>query len=76
MNFFKNHKEGEVVPITIRLKPVAKVNKDIGRRESYTTFEDTNPAPEFHITFNLKLDQLDYRYRRFGRFEDVLKYVA
>ena len=77
INFFKDHKEGEILPLTISLKPVAKVNKDIGRREGYTSFEeDTNPAPTFQITFNLKLNQLDYRYRRFGRFEDVLKYVA
>lgn len=68
--FFRDHKEGDILPITIRLKP-----------NWYTTENDKrniqeDDLPEFNVTFNLKLNQLDYRYRRFGTFEEVLKAVC
>ena len=75
VNFFRGHKEGEVLPLTIALRPVAKMDINIGR-ESRISFDEENPAPTFQITFNIKLNQLDYRYRRFGTFEEVLDLVA
>lgn len=61
VKFFKGHKEGEILPLTISLKP---------------RHDEGEEVPTFNVTFNLKLNQLDYRYRRFGRFEEVLKLLA
>ena len=75
MKFFEGHKEGEILPLVMTLKPMSVMNIELGRK-SLQHYEETDEVPEFKITFNLKLNQLDYRYRRFGTFEEVLKYVA
>ena len=80
--FFEGHKEGEILPLTIRMKPDSSYSADetIDRhtRRANSMWYDENPelAPYFEITFNLKLNQHDYRYARFGNFEDVLWNVS
>ena len=61
-DMLKDHKEGEVITIKV---PIWIGDKDTRRRE----------AKEAIAELELELNQLDYRYCRFGRFEEALKYV-
>lgn len=77
LNFFKGHKEGEILPLTIKLKPMAVESKN-ERLRRYNEDE----APEFNITFNLKLNQLECDFSSmicihsyYDKFEDELEYV-
>ena len=57
--------EGEAVQITL---PV--IETDMG--DDYD--DSVKHEPEW-VTFNVKAEQLPYRYRRFGNYEDVVRYV-
>lgn len=69
-NIFENHKEGDV--INIKLPAIL---------EKFTHYEDNDPEDlqeeEIDIITDIKLElnQLDYRYGRFGPFENVLEKV-
>lgn len=58
---FKGHKEGDVVTV---VAPITRYDAERGVTESAT----------IKIACNLK--QSDYRYCRFGTFEEALEYVA
>ena len=67
-NFFRGHKEGDVV--SVKLPCII--------RESHLPHHKGNVDGDIEtvVEFRLKLNQGDYRYRRFGEFEDVLRKVC
>ena len=80
---FKDKKEGDVVDVVVTLKPISRIKvigtDNISRKDSERIWYDDKNSPEapvFEITFNLKLNQSNYRYRRFGKFEDVYNMVC
>ena len=84
-SFFKDHKEGDIVTLTIPVTPSHAFDTSIEdkelRRKNYIdymddAYEPTKEAPLFHITFNIKLNQRDYRYCSFGNFEEVMARVC
>jgi len=56
--FLKDKKEGDIIKVTFPIK-------------LYTDDESENAA-NWTLEATIKLNQTDYRYRRFGKFEDVL----
>lgn len=56
--FLKDEKEGDIIKVTFPIK-------------LYTDDKSENAA-DWTLEAKIKLNQTDYRYRRFGRFEDVL----
>ena len=85
---FDGKKEGDVISVTIPLKPNRTYDLpieemlDMDRKEmrSHVVFFDEEGeggnGPEVFITFNIRLNQRDYRYRSFGDFEDVVARVC
>lgn len=63
-SILKNIKEGETFDITIPVK---------GRPVDLD--EDTKSPVETEINFKLTAKQTEYRYRRFGKFEECLRMV-
>ncbi len=89
---FRECKEGDVISVTYHIKPSysydlpmdeiymiksreERLQHMIGYEKGY---KDSNPelAPDFLITFNIKLNQQSYRYARFGNFEDAYLYAC
>ena len=60
-DLFKGHKEGDVIDLVIPARQY-KRGLHIG---------DPNIAIDYTLKLHIKLNQSDYRYRRFGKFEDV-----
>lgn len=80
-NLFTGYKEGEVVSVKISMTPCLVYElgegEDFPRRRIYADYEEEEiEAPQFVFTFNIKLNQISYRYSRFGNFEDVLEQVC
>lgn len=65
------HKEGEIVPINLigNCELSRDTNKDFHDKE----YQDEDLDVELQL--NVKLNQLGYRYRSFGTFEQCLQYV-
>lgn len=61
-SIFKDHVEGDI--INIKLPAIITSNK-----------YDPEKSEEVILDMNVKLNQLSYRYKNFGPFEEVLKYV-
>lgn len=83
-DIFKDKKEGDVVTVKARIKPDWKISAegddyDYNYPDPADDFQNyrknREKAPEFMITFNMKLNQNSYRYRNFGPFERALEYV-
>ena len=72
---FEGKSEKDIVTVTIPMKPRLRYNDDKTMCEDFE--DDEGPkAPVFWIDFNFELNQESYRYRNFGKFEDVLKQVV
>ena len=84
-HWFEGKKEGEIVTLTFPLRPswaTDSSGKDLRlRNRNHKFFQDDETGewmaetPLFHITFNFRLNQADYRYRNFGTFEEVMMRV-
>lgn len=55
--FLKDKKEGDIIKVTFPIK----------------LYTDDESEANWTLEATIKLNQTDYRYRRFGRFEDVLE---
>jgi hypothetical protein len=71
VSLLKGHKEGEIIPIKLAgsCEMSRDINKDVHDKEY------KNEDLDVELQLNVKLNQLDYRYRRFGTFEQCLQYV-
>lgn len=58
--FFKNKKEGDVIEITMPI----------------SVYGENEEMKNINLCINARLNQLDYRYKRFGSFECVLKNIG
>jgi hypothetical protein len=76
VSFFQGYEEGDIVTIRVPMEPsYANIG---GQRVEYREFAEDHVEniPKFLVTFNIKLNQKDYRYRRFGTFENTLAAVC
>jgi hypothetical protein len=84
-HWFEGKKEGETLTLTFPLRPSWATDSsgiDLRlRNRNHKFFQDDETGewmaetPLFHITFNLRLNQAEYRYRNFGTFDEVMMRV-
>jgi len=67
--WFADLKEGDTIDLTFPINTLEKAN---GICYEYNL---NQPGEKMNLTVHLIADQLTYGYRRFGRFEEAVKYV-
>lgn len=74
VEIFKGKKEGDIVTVELPITGWTALNPVIGIDYPPAGCKMPNGVTvTTHVTVSLRLSQLKYRYRRFGKFEEVLE---